>query len=40
MKKTPGDITVLEKCTKNHDHEICHAMDVILIFHFEQLFAL
>ena len=38
MKKTPGDIIILHKCTKYHDHmryfpQIRHLTDVI-IFHF------
>ena len=37
-EKTPGDIIILHKCTKNHDHplytvpEIWHMADVIVIF--------
>ena len=39
-KKTPGDIIILHKCTKNHVHvpEIWHMTDVIDIFHFGQFF--
>ena len=39
-KKMPGDIIIIHKCTKNHDHmlhrvpEIQCMMDVILIFYF------
>ena len=40
MKKTTGDIIILHKCTKNHDHmlhytvpEIWRATDVMVIFH-------
>ena len=35
MKKTPRDIIILHKCTKNHDHmQIWHVTDVTVIFHF------
>ena len=42
MKKTPGDIIILQQCNKNHDHmlyvpEIWHVTDVI-IFHFGPFF--
>ena len=37
MKKKPGDITILHKCTKNHDHMLTH---VIFAFHFGLFFAL
>ena len=45
MKKTPGDIIILHKCTKYHDHmryfpQIRHLTDVIIIFHFGLFFAL
>ena len=44
MKKTPGDIIILHKGTKNHGlcyavPEICHVTDVIVIFHFGLFFA-
>ena len=38
MNKNPGDLIILHKCTKNHDHivpETWHMTDVIFIFHFE-----
>ena len=38
MNKNPGDLIILHKCTKNHDHivpETWHVTDVIFIFHFE-----
>ena len=44
-KKPPGDIIILHKCTKNHDHmpycswDKVHT-DVIVIFHFGLFFAL
>ena len=28
MKKTPGDIIILHKCTKNHDHMLCYPWDM------------
>ena len=28
MKKTPGDIIILHKCTKNHDHPLCCSRDM------------
>ena len=35
MKKTSGDIIILEKCTKNQDHMLyCSMTDVIVVFHF------
>ena len=46
LKKTSGDIIILQKCTKNHDHmcytvpEIWHVTNVIVIFHFGLFFAL
>ena len=44
MKKTSGDVIILHKCTKNHDHvslpEIWHVTDVIFIFQFGLFFAL
>ena len=45
MKKTPGDIVILHKCTKNHAHMLyCSKMwpvtDAIVIFHFGLFFAL
>ena len=45
MKKSPGDIIILHKCTKNHDHMIYCSRDmalegyIIVIFHFGLLFA-
>ena len=45
-KKTPWNIIILHKCTKNHDHmlycswDIWCVMDLIVIFHFGQFFAL
>ena len=46
LKKKSGDIIILHKCTKNHDH-ICYAVpwiwhvtDIIVIFHFGLFFAL
>ena len=45
-KETSGDIIILQKCTKNHDHmcyavpEIWHVTNVIVIFHFGLFFAL
>ena len=45
-EKTPADIIILHKCTKNHDHilytvpEIWCVTDVIAIFHFGLFFAL
>ena len=44
-KKTPGDIIILHKCTKNHDHmlycfwDIWCMTDGIVIFHFRLFFA-
>ena len=29
MKKTPGDIIILHKCTKNHDHMLYCSWDVV-----------
>ena len=44
MKKTPGDITVLHKCTKNNicytAPEIRRVTAVIAIFHFGLFFTL
>ena len=45
MKKRPGHIIILHKCTKNHYHmvyvpEIWCMMDVIAIFHFGLFFTL
>ena len=46
MKKTPGDIIILHKFTKNHDHiyftvpEIWRVTDIIGIFYFGLFFAL
>ena len=45
IEKKPGDIIILHKCTKNHDHilycsEIWCVTDVIVIFHFGLVFAL
>ena len=40
MKKTPGDVIILHKCTKNHDHmpicswDIWHVTYIIVVFHF------
>ena len=28
-KKTPGDIIILPKCTKNHDHPLCCSRDMV-----------
>ena len=28
MKKTPGDIFILHKCTKTHDHRLYHSWDM------------
>ena len=44
-EKKPGDITILHKCTKNHDHdhtvlEIWHVTGVIVIFHFGLYFSI
>ena len=42
-KKSPGDISILQWCTKNHDHmlyEILCITDVTVIFHFGLSFAL
>ena len=27
-KKTPGDITILHRCTKNHDHMLYYSWDI------------
>ena len=44
MKKTPEDVIILHKCTKNHDHMLYCSSDmcdnVIVIFHFGLFFAL
>ena len=48
MKNMPGDIIILHKCTKNHDHKIIRStvleiscgVDVIFIFDFGLFFAL
>ena len=45
IKKTPGGIIILHKCTKNCDHmQYCSEMwcltDVIVLFHFGLFFAL
>ena len=42
-KKAPGDIVILQRCTKNHDHiyivpEIWCMMDIIVLFHFGLIF--
>ena len=29
MKKAPGDIIILHKCTKNHDHVLCCSWDMV-----------
>ena len=29
VKKTPGDIIILQKCTKNHDHMLCCSGDMV-----------
>ena len=40
MKKTPRDVIILHKCTKNHDHmpicswDIWHVTYIIVVFHF------
>ena len=41
MTKTPGDIIILHKCTRNYGQivpEIWRLTDVIFIFHFEIFF--
>ena len=46
LKKIPGDITILHKCTKNHDHMLYCFIDVTcnrfnwFFFHFGLLFTL
>ena len=46
MKKIPGDIILLHKCTKNHDHMLYCSWDMahdecnFVIFHFRLIFAL
>ena len=29
MKKLPGDIVILQKCTKNHDHMLYYSWDMV-----------
>ena len=45
MKKLPGDIIMLHKCTKNHDHMLLCSWDMTsdgcnFYFHFRLFFAL
>ena len=44
QKEKPGDIIILQKCTKNHDHTLYCSWDMvhdglIVIFHFGLIFA-
>ena len=42
MKTNPGDIVILYKCTKNHDHMLYCSWDMavkdVIIFHFRRFF--
>ena len=38
LKKAPGDVIILHKYTKNHDH--MHVIDLVIIFHFGLFFTL
>ena len=29
LKKTPGDIIILHKCTQNHDHMLYYSLDIV-----------
>ena len=44
LKKVPGDIIILHKCTKNHDHMLYCSWDMVrtdvIIFNFGLFFAL